>query len=80
MEVDTESKVDEPFKESAKQVEVKPIYDKSAEDKNEMNVDVIGYQLLIYSDVKMTMRIRLTKSLVKLNRTSPSWDTGSCDG
>ena len=65
---DTEAKVDEPFEETVKQIQVKPLDDISAEDKNEMNVDVIGYQLLIYNDVKMTMRIRLTKSLMKLSR------------
>ena len=47
---------------------MKPLDDISAEYKNEMNVDVIGYKLLIYNDVKMTMRIRLTKSLMKLSR------------
>ena len=46
MEVDTEAKVDEPFEESVKQVEVKPLYYISAEDKNEMNVDAMGYQLI----------------------------------
>ncbi len=44
MEVDTEAKVDEPFEESVKQVEVEPLYNILAEDKNEMNVDAIGYQ------------------------------------
>ncbi len=42
IEVDTEAKVDE---ESFKQLEVKPFEDISDEDKNDMNVDVIGYQL-----------------------------------
>ena len=45
MEVETEAKVDEPFEECVKQVEVKPIDDVSAEVKKEMNDDVIGYQL-----------------------------------
>ena len=46
MEVATEAKVDEPFEEYVKQVEVKPLDDISAEGKNEMNVQyVIGYQL-----------------------------------
>ena len=45
MEVDTEAKVVEPFEEYVKQVEVKPLDDISAEDKNEINVDIIGYQL-----------------------------------
>ena len=43
--VDTEANVDEPFEESVKQVEVKPLDDISVEDKNEMNFDVIDYQL-----------------------------------
>ena len=46
MEVKTEAKVDEPFEEYVKQVEVKPLDSVSAEVKKEMNVDVIGYQLL----------------------------------
>ena len=45
MEADTDAKVYEPFEESVKQVEVKPLYYISAEDKNEMNVDAIGCQL-----------------------------------
>jgi len=45
MEVETEAKVDEPFEEYVKKLEVKPLDDISAEDKNEINVGVIGYQL-----------------------------------
>jgi len=44
MEVETEAKVHEPFEEYA--VEVKPLDGVSAEVKEEVNVDVIGYQLL----------------------------------
>ena len=39
MEVETEVTVDEPFEEYVKQDNI------SAEDKNETNVDVIGYKL-----------------------------------
>ena len=47
MEVETEAKVDEPFEEYVKQVEVKQIDDVSAEVKKDMNYDVIvGYELL----------------------------------
>ena len=45
MEVETEAKVDEPFKEHVKQVKVKPLDVVSAEVKKEMNAGVIGYQL-----------------------------------
>ena len=45
MEVQTEAKVNEPFEEYVKQVEVKRIDDVSAEVKKEMNDDLIGYQL-----------------------------------
>ena len=44
MEVETEAKVDEPFEEYEE--EVKPLDSESAEVKEEVNVDVIGYQLL----------------------------------
>ena len=44
MEVGTEAKVDEPFEEYVKQVEMKPIDDLSAEVQKEMNADV-SYQL-----------------------------------
>ena len=44
-EVDTEAKVDEPFKEYVQQVDVKQLDDLSAEIKKEMNFGVIGYQL-----------------------------------
>ena len=44
MEVETEAKVDEPFEEY--EVEVKPLDGVSAEVKEEVKVDVIGYQLL----------------------------------
>ena len=39
MEVETEAKVDEPFKEYVKQVKVKPLDGVSAEVKKEMNAD-----------------------------------------
>ena len=45
MEVETEAKVDEPFKEYVQQVDVKQLDDLSAEIKKEMNFGVIGYQL-----------------------------------
>ena len=45
IDVETEAKVDEPFQEHVKHVEVKTFDDVSTEVKKEMNVDVIGYQL-----------------------------------
>ena len=45
IEVETEAKVDEPFKEYVQQVDVKQLDDLSAEIKKEMNFGVIGYQL-----------------------------------
>jgi len=43
MEVETEAKVDEPFKEYVKQVEVKPLDDTSAKVEKEMNFDEKDY-------------------------------------
>jgi hypothetical protein len=40
MEVETEANVYEPFDEFVKQVEMKPLDDTSAEDENEMKVEV----------------------------------------
>ena len=67
MEVETEAKVDEPFEEYVKQVEVKPFDNVSAEVRKEMNADVIGMKKLL------TLRRNLmiwTKRLMKLKEQS----------
>ena len=45
MEVETEAKVDEPFEEYVKQVEVKPLDNVPAKVKKDIIADVIGYRL-----------------------------------
>ncbi len=52
MEVETEAKVDEPFEEYVKQVEVKPLDNVPAKVKKDINTEVIGYRLFEKVDLQ----------------------------
>jgi hypothetical protein len=53
MEVETEANVYEPFDEFVKQLEMKPLDDTSAEDENEMKVEV-GVFTMVSKPVEVT--------------------------